>query len=264
MKINSIKNQLTTTTLAKPGRQENYQATTLKSAVNIPSLVVPTENTKRLFCTYLPNNSFELMDGLEPKLWQDALEVRFNTKANDGVKEGPLTFIRFAWTDELLFFYVEVEQVEKEFFVDNDKVWVGNNIEFLISPRWYDRAFYDEYEFLFNSQQACNSLYWTQECTLTEALSRPCGQIEWKTRPGLFYHKELKGWSLMGKVPFSDFETQTPLPGDYWGLGLFRKSFNQNGTVLLQAWSPPLNDPPKFHTPTCFGMLVFTKDDSRP
>jgi hypothetical protein len=262
MQTNNMKNSSTISPPKTSSQREKYQVTRLRTNedISFPHLVIPTNQTPKLICRYISGNTIENLDTIaDPDIWQNSSEIKFNSKAIDGVEDGPLTFVRFAWTDKYLFFYVEVEQPEKEGFLNNDKVWMGNNIEFLISPIWYDQPLYNEYEFLFNSQHAHNDLYWTKGRDLTEALSKYSSGIQWQTKPGLSFHKELRGWSMMGKIPFSDFKVFQPSDGDYWGLGLFRKSCNPDGSALLQAWSPPLNDPPKFHTPSRFGMLVFTK-----
>jgi hypothetical protein len=261
MKTNNMENQSTVATLLKSNQQEKYQPIPLRTHKGVPKLVVPTEQTPKLICRYFSESTIENLNLLKPEIWRDSLEVKFSANASNGTEEGLSTFVRFAWTDKALLFYVEVEQPEKEAFLNNDKVWTGNNIEFLISPRWYDQPLYDEYEFLFNSQQAYNDLYWIKGCNLTEALNKYSSEIQWQTKSDLYFHKELQGWSMMGKIPFSDFQVFSPLEGSYWGLGLFRKTHRSNGSILLQAWSPPLNNPPKFHTPSRFGMLMFTKEN---
>ena len=116
-----------------------------------PKLVVPGQNTASLICRYI-SQEIDFSDDLNRDVWERGDEVSFNLKAHNGIASGPRTSVRFLWTDSFLHFYVEVEQDKpcgKD--INNSKVWMGNNIEFLLTPRWFAEPFYDEYEFLFNS-----------------------------------------------------------------------------------------------------------------
>jgi hypothetical protein len=169
--------------------------------------------------------------------------------------------VRFAWTEEMLLFYVEVEDsfCGPEYVVHKN-VWEGNNIEFLIAPRWYSEPYQDEYEFLFNCLKGYADLHWVDGAGLDASLLWDAEEIEYRTYDYLSFHSESSGWALQGRIPFRVFDMDTPRNNEQWGLGIFRCHFNQDmsGRLYL-AWSPPLTDPPRFHTPQKFGILHFKR-----
>jgi hypothetical protein len=230
------------------------------SSPSLSQMVVPTAETAKVRCKYI-SREIMLSDKVDTALWNSAEEVCINLCAKDGVNKGPVTFARFLWTRDHLHFYVEVEQSHPSLKLDFDRVWLGDNIEFLIAPRWFATPFYDEYEFLFNSKGGYTDLHWTNNRTLEEALSWNVKGIELEFHGQLTLHKDISGWAVQGKIPFSSFGTRHPRQNDYWGLGLFRKHYIDDANELLLAWSPPLMDPPKFHTPTRFGAIIFSSDE---
>ena len=219
-------------------------------------LMKPTDETIRLHCRRASGPL--LWDGpIDAELWAQADEAAFNFQGDTGAAAGPRTFVRFLRQDQELWFYVEAEcqpgQAEEN---DHETVWAGSNVEFLIAPRWHVEPFADEYEFLFNSDGGYADLHWTKGLTVEQALAWEAEGLEWRTLEQLTFHRNMQGWALVGRVPFKALGASSPGPGDYWGLGLFRKHVRADEVQLL-AWSPPLTDPPKFHTPTRFGMLIF-------
>ena len=226
---------------------------------SLPQLVIPTAETIRMHCKYSLRDIM-LSDKID-SLWSSAEEVCFNLCAKDGTNKGPITFVRFLWSKDFLHFYVEVEQPHPSFKLNCDRVWLGDNVEFLIAPRWFAASFYDEYEFLFNSMDGYTDLHWTNNRTLEDALNWHTKGIELKFYRQLTLHKNISGWAVQGKIPFSSFDMKPPKQNDYWGMGLFRKHYIDDTNELLLAWSPPLTNPPKFHTPTRFGMLIFSSEE---
>jgi hypothetical protein len=224
-----------------------------------PPPVIPTDETLRFHCRYYPYE-IDVADDFDSTIWNNACEVSFNLRAKDGIPEGPATFIRFLWTETCLNFYVEVEQSHPSYVLNDSKVWLGDNIEFLIAPRWFSEPFYDEYEFLFNSRGSYMDLHWIKDRTIEDAIKWAADGIKLNVFTHVTFHRELSGWAFQGKIPFSSFRMGVPQANEYWGLGLFRKHYVDPSTELLLAWSPPLVNPPKFHTPSRFGMLVFIAD----
>ena len=195
--------------------------------------------------------------------WHKANEVTIHRRCIDGVETAPVTYLRLLWTKTYLVFHVEVEHRESDTQCDHNKeLWHGNNIEFLIAPRWYSTPRKDEYEFLFNSSGGFNTLHWTTGLSLQQALAWMPSGIEWAVKP-LVFHKETPGWTFEGKIPFSAFKVATPETGECWGLGLFRKNVLTDSTIQLLAWSPMFTDPVNFHTPSKFGAIMFTKTISK-
>lgn len=219
-------------------------------------IVKPSVNTPRVYAKYIQNPDAAL-NMIGKDLWAKAEPVSFNTRCSDGIPEGPQTQIRFLWSDKKVFFHVEAEKNSFACKNTSDKLWNGSNIEFLFTPEWLAEPCKDEYEFLFNSDGNSNTLHWTGKGL--EAA------FEWETRGLKWQLNEIKfssgnTWNFAGEIPFSDLNTNTPLPGAYWGLGLFRKITPVNGNDIMQAWSPTLENPPRFHRPEKFGMLIFKKN----
>lgn len=62
-------------------------------------------------------------------------------------------------------------------------------------------------------------------------------------------------WSVEWGIPFRSLATQAPRPGDRWRANFYRIDAAQGGQ--FSAWSPTLADPPDFHVPDRFGVIVF-------
>ena len=228
----------------------------LWSEDGVKAILSPSVHTLRLNCMYIPNGQKKRFDGLNGQVLSHAHEVQYNRRAVDGLPQRPRTWARFLWDDHYLYFHVEVEHISPDRSNDNlNVVWHGNNIEFLLAPRWYNKPFYDEYEFLFNSSGGYADLHW-QDNSIEQAILWTAEDMEWRLSPDLHFHSDAVGWSFQGRISFASLDCPCPGIGDFWGLGLFRKHID-GGKENLLAWSPPLNDPPKFHTPVRFGMLVF-------
>jgi hypothetical protein len=221
-----------------------------------PKPVVPTDATLKLECRYVQETpSWDQLNLLQ---WSQVSPAVFDRNPTTAVSDGPKTSVRFLWSETHLMFCVTVDQDETTILQnDNDKLWMGSNIEFLISPRWIDKPFYDEYEFLFNASGGYNDLYWYDGASLDLAFDWNAAHLQWKRVEKSSLGDNSPGWAFVGMVPFDTFDIGAPKPGEYWGLGLFRKDVRQDSTSSLYAWSPPLNNPPKFHEPSRFGMLVF-------
>jgi len=217
----------------------------------------PTAQTLQLICPYV-RTAMSWMDNGNVQLWSQIPEAAFNSRADNGRPQGPGTFVRFMWTDEALWFYVEAEKPAGAPEQNRpEPMWSGSNVEFLLAPRWCTEPYADEYEFLFNSEGGYTDLHWAAGLTLEQALSWKAQGIQWRVLPQLTFHPDVNGWAFVGRIPFAAFELPAPQPGEYWGIGLFRKIVQGDNEVTLLAWSPPLTNPPKFHTPTRFGILVF-------
>lgn len=223
-----------------------------------PRPVVPTDATLSLECRYVPGTPS--CDQLASLQWSQVPTAAFDLNPVTAVSDGPMTSVRFLWSETHLLFCVTVDQDEATVLQnDNDKLWIGSNVEFLISPRWFDEPFYDEYEFLFNATGGYNDLRWEKGLSLDQAFDWGATQLQWKLVEKTLLGDESPGWAFVGRVPFCTFDIDTPKANQYWGLGLFRKDVRQDSTTSLYAWSPPLNNPPKFHSSSRFGMLVFVK-----
>jgi len=196
-------------------------------------------------------------ENIDKSIWLQAQPAFINFLAQDGAIAELTTSVRFLWNRTHLFFYVEVEeQDQNDVLIDNECVWNGNNIEFLIAPRWHKKPLYDEYEFVFNRSGHYNDMHWFRGSTLEDSLKWNAEGLEIRFFQRLHINPELPGWSFQGRIPFKTFNTPTPGTGDNWRIGLFRKHYIKHRFSFL-AWSPPLNNPPRFHTPERFGTLLF-------
>lgn len=64
-----------------------------------------------------------------------------------------------------------------------------------------------------------------------------------------------ESWSAEWSIPFASLGVAAPRAGDRWRANFFR--IDQAGGGEYSAWSPTLADPPDFHLPHRFGVLVF-------
>jgi len=64
-----------------------------------------------------------------------------------------------------------------------------------------------------------------------------------------------ESWSAEWAIPFASFGVAAPGAGDRWRGNFFRIDQARGGEY--SAWSPTLADPPDFHLPHRFGVLVF-------
>ena len=62
-------------------------------------------------------------------------------------------------------------------------------------------------------------------------------------------------WSAGWAIPFASLGAPTPVAGARWRANFFR--IDQAGGGEYSAWSPTFADPPDFHLPDQFGVLVF-------
>ncbi|MCF6239632.1 MAG: hypothetical protein L3J79_12675 [Candidatus Marinimicrobia bacterium] len=226
--------------------------------------IVPrTDQIKTLECVYL-DRDICIDRPCDIDAWCQANEVTIHRRCIDGGEEGPKTYVRFLWTKTHLIFHVEVERRLSDPHQDhNEELWHGNNIEFLIAPRWHATPLKDEYEFLFNSSGRNNTLHWTTGLSLQQSLAWTPSELKWAVKP-LVFHTDMPGWAFEGKISFSAFDINMPNNEDYWGLGLYRKNLSADSTIELLAWSPTLTDPVLFHIPDKFGALVFSKTNRTP
>lgn len=63
------------------------------------------------------------------------------------------------------------------------------------------------------------------------------------------------GWDVEWAIPFAALGVSPPAPGTRWRANFYR--IDQRDGGQYSAWSPTLADPPDFHVPARFGVLVF-------
>jgi hypothetical protein len=64
-----------------------------------------------------------------------------------------------------------------------------------------------------------------------------------------------EGWSVEWAIPFAALGVAMPAVGARWRANFFR--IDRAGAGEFSAWSPTFADPPDFHLPDRFGVLVF-------
>ena len=64
-----------------------------------------------------------------------------------------------------------------------------------------------------------------------------------------------ESWSAEWAIPFASLGVAAPRAGDRWRANFFRIDQAHGGEY--SAWSATLADPPDFHLPDRFGLLVF-------
>jgi hypothetical protein len=76
-----------------------------------------------------------------------------------------------------------------------------------------------------------------------------CAGFEHATR------RDARGWRAEWAIPFASLDAPPPRPGDRWRANFYR--IDQANGGAYSAWSPTFADPPDFHVPDRFGVLVF-------
>lgn len=59
------------------------------------------------------------------------------------------------------------------------------------------------------------------------------------------------------RIPFAALGRSTPRTGETWRINFFRVDRHSDLGDEYSAWQPTHRDPPDFHVPAAFGMLVF-------
>jgi len=62
-------------------------------------------------------------------------------------------------------------------------------------------------------------------------------------------------WKAYFQIPFSGLNKETPEPGDFWAINLFR--IKREPFQEFICWQPAESYPPNFHVPKKFGFLIF-------
>ena len=216
----------------------------------IPVVEIPVIKCRRINGAEKPDSS---------QFWEDADAVKFNFSCKTGGQEGPETSVRFLWDAATLYYSVDVQEDSEQYTQYNNphQIWKGNNIELIISPRWTNLPFHDEYEFLFNSSGHVKPLHWNGIRDINMAMRWQPQNLKchFSNKPVFARHRY--GWSFYGEIPIQALRVETLNTGDAWRLGLYRRHITHDQRHLLLAWSPTVTDPPQFHIPAKYGMLLF-------
>jgi len=247
-----------------PKRTDQSVATTSSSDQDIAGakivpqasfIVLPSKGNPTLRCQYI--DKAEIAD--DPQFWENSDTVTFMASCQTGSPEGPETQVRFLRDATSLYFSVDVHETSGQHAEhdNSQQVWMGNNIEFIVSPSSRNRPFHDEYEFLFNSSGCVNQLHWDGIRDVNLAMRwQPEGfECHFSNEPR--FTDDRYGWGFYGEIPFCAFRAEAPNSGDLWRLGLYRRHTTRDERNLMMAWSPTLTDPPEFHVPSRYGILRF-------
>ncbi len=205
------------------------------------------------------------VDGrLDDPSWAGAMEVEL-VLADTGEQPLQRTTARLLWDDDYLYVGFHCEDTDiwgvtterdqpiynhevVEIFIDDDRDNYGY-IEIEVNPL---NAVLDL--FAFRRDGEVRGLWdWDSEGLLTAVVVD--GDPTKRGTPD-------RSWTVEVAIPMKDFMTAPhlpPLPGDVWHVNLYRIDRPENGQDEYSAWSPPgeIN----YHTPECFGRLVFSEKE---
>lgn len=200
------------------------------------------------------NEDFKVDGNINKAQWNGIEELLLgDRKSGETPKQG--TKAKIAWTDNFLYvsYHCEDDYIFATMTGYNDKIYEEEVVEIFIDDD-SDLKTYIEIEV-----NPLNALlhYCVHNCLKGRILT--FARTE-KTIETAVYRDDEKGfWDVEIAIPFNEFYTAPnipPKPGDKWLMNLYRIDKHKGGGGEYTSWSP-IGDSKSFHTPKCFGELVF-------
>lgn len=202
------------------------------------------------------NSSFKVDGNIFKDVWNTAEEVSLGDRVTGGSpRQG--TKAKLLWNEEFLYvaFHCKDNQINATMTGYNDKIYEEEVVEIFIDD---DKDMKTYIEIEVNPLNALlhycvhNNL---QGRILTYARTE-------KTIDTAVYRDDAEGvWNVEMAIPFSEFYTAPNMPpksGDSWLFNLYRIDRPENSEGEFTSWSP-IGNSPSFHTPKCFGELLFVE-----
>lgn len=174
------------------------------------------------------------------------------------------TEFRILWCDDGLTLRYQCEDMAISAVATetNGRVWQDSCVEFFVAP---------------NPERPLNYYNFEMNCVGTFLMGTHCDWAEGymdrsqdigirvaTTVPGPTKDTspdDDDGWSLVAHIPWQHFENDAarlpPRAGDLWRANVYRIG----GKIDTQcaSWSPITHERPQFHTPECFGEIIFAR-----
>lgn len=182
-----------------------------------------------------PLAPFILADGSTPARWQTRVDV--------------------GWDDERVHFRFECED-EDAWGTHRERdapLWEEEVVEVFLAPGEADPTDYFEFEVspggvLFDARIANPT---SRRADLRADIAWNCPGIAWRVGRG----RARQDWWAELSLPWRSLVAEGPLPAA-WRLNLYRIERPRGGEPEFSCWSPTFTDPPDFHQPAHFGLLM--------
>ena len=182
-----------------------------------------------------PLAPFRLADGSGPARWQTRVEV--------GWDEANLSF-RFECEDE---------DAWGTFTERDAPLWQEEVVEVFLAPGEADPTDYFEFEVspmgvLFDARISNPT---SRRIDLVADMAWNCPGIRWRAGRGT----EREDWWAELKLPWRSLVPDGAIPS-VWRMNAYRIERPRSASPEFSCWSPTLADPPDFHLPARFGVLI--------
>jgi hypothetical protein len=237
----------------------------LAGSISVASAADPATNLpapKRITVPKL-NASIKVDGNLKESVWKKAA-VLTPFLRNDGSGAGKDATELLVWYDDqslYLGWKCSDHDIQATFTKRDSKFWEEEVAELFITPGNLNRYF----ELQWNPLGGVFDAIISNVLDAKGMSSRFDGDWDY-TAKGMISAVRRKGvvgdtakkdtyWHVEVRVPFSDFGTAPPKPGDVWRGNFYRFNRGKGHAAEPLSWSPTLT--PSFHQPNRFGFLEF-------
>jgi len=193
------------------------------------------------------------IDGaLDEQVWQQAAWLELTHPLGASAAGLEPTQAAVLWDDLYLYVAARVtdSHIEAQCQGRDARVWREDCVEIFLAPMASLRVYYEI------DTSASGAFFDSTDLrdlgpaplTVIDAWNPESLEIRTRSVPG--------GWQLEGRVRLDSMPTAKhvpPLPGDAWGMNVYRVNRLANGRQIPSAWNPT----PGFHEPARFGRLRF-------
>lgn len=211
------------------------------------------------------------LDGLaKEKVWEtaEAFILPYSFWTHSGMtthlngKPSVSTRCRFLWDDQYLYYFAELEDddIYANVTTPDGPVWNDDVLELFLKPRVDDKKYY---ELNVNAANTRYDGYYPSRGSGSSARLAKTKPFNWRTAVHLDgtlnnYDDEDKGWSVEGRIPWSDLEPTggKPKAGDEWKFAFSRWSYSKSQEFNEAMSTTPL-DQTSLHRYEAFATLHF-------